>query len=150
MPKELLFSLSKSDFEVQTFRSGGKGGQHQNTTDSGVRIIHKASGVAVECREERNQHENKKRAFRRLAEHKKFKAWVALECARVTGRLADIEQEVERITQDRYIKAEVKDANGRWIPWSKDSVVEDPTSNEVASKLEEATLVSPKLELPKP
>ena len=48
-----LFSITKKDFEVQTFRAGGKGGQHQNKTDSAVRIIHRESGAASEPRSER-------------------------------------------------------------------------------------------------
>lgn len=55
-----------SDCEVQTFRSGGPGGQHQNTTDSGVRLIHLPSGVRVESRSERSQHRNRKLALERL------------------------------------------------------------------------------------
>ncbi len=42
----------------QTFRSGGPGGQHQNKTESGVRYIHKPTGVAAESRTERSQHKN--------------------------------------------------------------------------------------------
>ena len=57
---ELLFSITKKDFEIQTFRSGGKGGQHQNKTDSGVRIIHRDSGARAESREERSQARNKR------------------------------------------------------------------------------------------
>jgi len=38
MSKELLFSLTKKDFRVDTFRAGGKGGQKQNKTNSGVRV----------------------------------------------------------------------------------------------------------------
>ena len=65
MKKELLFSITKKDFEVQTFRSGGKGGQHQNKTDSGVRIIHRASGAVGESRSERSQLVNKRLALKR-------------------------------------------------------------------------------------
>jgi protein subunit release factor B len=41
--RELLFSITKEDFEIQTFCSGGKGGQHQNKVETGVRILHKYS-----------------------------------------------------------------------------------------------------------
>lgn len=52
--------------EVQTFRSGGKGGQHQNTTDSGVRLVHRATGVRAESRSERSQLRNRQLALERL------------------------------------------------------------------------------------
>ena len=64
--KELIFSASRKDFRVDTFRAGGKGGQHQNKTDSGVRITHIESGLSAECREGKSQHQNKATAFRRL------------------------------------------------------------------------------------
>ena len=53
---------------VETFRSGGPGGQHQNTTESGVRLVHLPSGVRVEARDERSQHRNRALALERLRE----------------------------------------------------------------------------------
>jgi protein subunit release factor B len=52
--------------EVQTFRSGGKGGQHQNKVESGVRLLHRPSGLVVESREERSQYLNKLRCIKKL------------------------------------------------------------------------------------
>lgn len=57
-----------AECEVQTFRSGGPGGQHQNTTESGVRLVHLPSGVRVESRSERSQHRNRRIALERLRE----------------------------------------------------------------------------------
>lgn len=51
---------------VDTFRSGGKGGQHQNTTESGVRLTHRPTGVVVTARDERSQHRNRQIALERL------------------------------------------------------------------------------------
>jgi peptide chain release factor 2 len=50
--------IRPDDLERQTFRSGGPGGQHQNKTESGVRYIHKPTGIAAESRTERSQHKN--------------------------------------------------------------------------------------------
>ena len=55
-----------SQCRVETFRSGGKGGQHQNRTDSGVRLIHLPTGVVTLSRRERSQHQNKGLALARL------------------------------------------------------------------------------------
>jgi len=51
---------------VDTFTAGGKGGQHQNRTESGIRLVHLPTGVAVTCRTERSQHRNKAIALSRL------------------------------------------------------------------------------------
>jgi len=51
---------------VETFRSGGKGGQHQNTTESGVRLVHLPTGVRASGRNERSQHRNRTIALSRL------------------------------------------------------------------------------------
>jgi ribosome-associated protein len=51
---------------VETFRSGGKGGQHQNKTESGVRLVHLPTGVRATSRSERSQHRNKAMALERL------------------------------------------------------------------------------------
>ena len=53
---------------VDTFRSGGPGGQHQNTSDSAVRLVHLPPGIRVVVREERSQHRNKTLALERLRE----------------------------------------------------------------------------------
>lgn len=74
--KELAFSVTLKDCDVQTFRCSGHGGQNVNKRDTGVRIIHRASGARGESREERSQLQNKKIAFRRMAETKIFKLWV--------------------------------------------------------------------------
>ena len=54
--------------EVETFRSSGPGGQHVNTTESGVRLRHLPSGVVVTSQEERSQHRNKATCLRKLRE----------------------------------------------------------------------------------
>lgn len=51
---------------VDTFRSGGQGGQHQNKTESGVRLTHLPSGIVVTSRDSRSQHRNKQIALARL------------------------------------------------------------------------------------
>lgn len=51
---------------VEVFRAGGPGGQHQNTTESGVRLTHLPTGIRVVAREERSQHRNRAVALQRL------------------------------------------------------------------------------------
>jgi len=75
--RELLFSVTLKDCVVQTFRCGGNGGQNVNKRDTGVRILHRASRAVGQSCDERSQLQNKKLAFRRMAESKLFQAWVA-------------------------------------------------------------------------
>ena len=52
-----------AECEVETFKSGGKGGQHQNKTESAVRLRHRLTGATAICRDERSQYLNKMRCL---------------------------------------------------------------------------------------
>ncbi len=70
LPIELPESDEKllDECEVETFRSGGKGGQHVNKTDSAVRLRHMPTGLVVMCQQERSQFMNKSICLEKLRE----------------------------------------------------------------------------------
>ena len=111
--KKHLFSITKKDFKVQTFRAGGKGGQHQNKTDSAVRIIHPDSGAVGISRNDRSQYRNKKLALERLTKTTKFQLWIARRVNEISiGKT--IEEQVEEEMKPENLKIELRE-NNKWI-----------------------------------
>jgi len=111
--KEKLFSLTKKDFDIQTFRAGGKGGQHQNKTDSGVRIIHRDSGAVGESRNYASQYQNRKAALERLSRSIKFKIWINRKAAEIFDG-ETLEEKMKKLMEEKNIKIEIKE-NGKWV-----------------------------------
>lgn len=112
MPKKLLFSVTMKDLEMQTFSVGGHGGGGKDTSNSGVRLIHRPSGAVGEGREHRTNTQNRRSAFKKLVENQKFKFWMKVECARHRGGGLALETPEEiRARVDRMVDEGLKDGS---------------------------------------
>lgn len=123
MTKELLFTVTAADCDWQYLRGTGPGGQKRNKTESKVRCVHRASGAVGESDLTRSQHENKRIAFRKMAESKEFKLWHRIETARLIGDKITIEERVEKAMADHNLKVEGK-KDGRWVSIEDTQMIE--------------------------
>ncbi len=112
--RELLFSVTRKDLEIEPFRGSGNGGQNRNKRDTACRIRHRPSGTVVEAQEHRTFDRNRKAAFLRMSAHPKFRAWMVKRTAEAMGEQS-IERKVIESMELENLLVEVRE-HGRWVP----------------------------------
>lgn len=126
--KEVLFTVGANDCDWQYVRSSGPGGQNVNKRSTKVRCVHRASGAVGESDETRHQIQNKRIAFRKMAETSEFKSWHKLETAKRLGTVIDINETVDKQLRDVNLKVEGR-VDGKWVP-IEEAVFEEEETNE--------------------
>ena len=118
--------INPKDLEISACRASGAGGQHVNTTDSAVRIVHVPTGIVAECQEERSQHKNKDKAMKML----KSRIYEKLERERLDAISADRKEQVgsgdrsERIRTYNYPQGRMTDHRINLTLYKLDSIIE--------------------------
>jgi len=115
--KEILFTLTKKDFEVSWFSPKGPGGQNKNKTQNACRIQHPASGAMATGQEQRDRAQNQKAAIHRLVKNPKFMVWWKRRVWEIDNKKT-VEQVVNEALSPENIRVEVM-KDGKWVPWDE-------------------------------
>jgi protein subunit release factor B len=112
--RELLFRVTRSDFDESHVRGSGPGGQHRNKVSTGVRLTHRASGATAEATDDKSQTRNRIEAFRRIRETPEWKRWFR-EMVAVTSGRESTDQTIQRMMHPDNITTQVLDGRSRWV-----------------------------------
>lgn len=107
MKKELIFSVTKKDFDIHFYSGTGAGGQHRNKHQNCVRMKHRDSGVTATGTSSKSRQNNLKEAFLTIVKSKKFEAWRKRETSMRLFEGISIEEKVKRMMAPENLKIEV-------------------------------------------
>lgn len=113
--RELLFGVTKKDFDIQYFSGKGAGGQHRNKHQNCVRLIHKETGAKTTGQSSKSRIANKREAFNNMIKNVTFKMWMSTKTLEALGK-ETIEEKVEKQMLSKNIIVESYDVeNNKWV-----------------------------------
>lgn len=115
--KELLFSITKKDFDISWFSGTGAGGQYRNKHQNCCRIVHRESGASATGQSNRDRPANQKEAFNTLVNSKTFSNWIKFKISEINGDSVAIEEKVKIALHEKNLKTEILE-NGEWVEQS--------------------------------
>jgi len=118
MNKELLFKITKKDFEINWFSGHGAGGQKRNKCKNCCRLKHIESGATGIGQSQKSQIQNKKDALLNLINSDVFKNWHRIKCGQILGTIKDIDEIYNQWLRDENFKYEIN-INGEFIEVDK-------------------------------
>ena len=139
--------ISPEDLRIDTYRSGGAGGQHVNKTESAIRITHLPTGLVAECQDERSQYKNKDRAMKILRSRLYARQRAEADAAQAAQRRSQIggAERAERIRTYRFHEKIVVDHRlsgdsksfplGPVLDGNLDGIIDALTAQQQAEKL---------------
>ncbi len=139
--------ISPEDLRIDTYRSGGAGGQHVNKTESAIRITHLPTGLVAECQDERSQYKNKDRAMKILRSRLYARQRAEADAAQAAQRRIQIggAERAERIRTYRFHEKIVVDHRlsgdsksfplGPVLDGNLDGIIDALTAQQQAEKL---------------
>lgn len=111
--RELLYSITEKDFELQWFSGTGAGGQHRNKHQNCVRLHHKNSGARATGQSHKERRANRDEAFLGIVNSVKFKMWQHQKLEEIrTGQT--IKQRIKKMMSPENLKIEFRGVDGQW------------------------------------
>lgn len=112
--KEKLFTVTANDCTWTYYRGSGPGGQKKNKTSNCARVLHEPSGAVGNGEQGRSQFENRKIAWKQMANSPTFQTWCKTKAYELSGKAEEVKKEVEfQLLSNTLVEIESDDG---WIP----------------------------------
>lgn len=106
--KELLFKISKKDFELTWFSGSGCGGQNRNKNQNCCRLKHLETGIIAVGQSNKSRNQNKKEALENLVKNEKWKLWHKKKCSELLIDKNKLEEDYQNMCKPENFKYEIK------------------------------------------